>query len=159
MQHALEHGLFGLGFHAARHAVADGVGQVLGRGYLHAAMAVCALTASADGDVGFEERYAIDAAVARDPALRCFASHQVVAVLDDQIARLRRDPTGARDNLLHVVARAGRQPERAVALARLAWHVITADERVRRSELAEFETLCDLLGVDVEGVRAAVLGV
>jgi tellurite resistance protein TerB len=159
MQHVIEHGHFGLGFLAARHAVAESVGRVLGRGYLHAAMAVCALTASAEGSVGFEERYAVDAAMVRDPLLKRFSEGPIVTVLDDQLERLRRDPEGARDDLLHLVERAGRRPEHAVSLARLGWDIITADGSVHRAELAEFETICDLLEVDVEGVRGAMLGV
>ena len=159
MQHVIEHEHLGLGFLAARHAVTDGIGRVMGRGYLHAAMAVCALTASADGSVGFEERYAIDAAMVRDPMLKRYTERQLVAVLDGQLDRLRRDPEGARDDLLHLVARAGRRPEHAVTLCRLAWDIITADDRVRRAELTEFETICELLEIDVESVRGAMLGV
>ena len=147
-----------MGFLAARALLAQGLGRIMGRGYLQAAMAVCALTASADGEVGLEERYAIDAAIARDPLLERFAPAQAVAVLDDQFFRLRAEPAETRETLLGIVEKAGRRPERAVALMRLAWNVIAADDRVRPAELAEFETLCDILGVDVETSRAPMLG-
>ena len=154
--------------HASRHhhdagesvlaAVSLAVGRLLDRGYLHAAMAVCALTASADGEVSFEERYAIDAALDRDPLLERFGTVQSLTVLDDQLARLREEPEGAREALLQVVERAGRRPDRAVALMRLAWEVITADDVIDPAELMEFEMLCDLLGVDPEEVRGEMLG-
>ena len=147
-----------IGFLAARALLAQGLGRIMARGYLQAAMAVCALTASADGEVGLEERYAIDAAIAHDPLLACFAPAQAVAVLDDQLFRLRAEPAETRETLLGIVEKAGRRPERAVALMRLVWNVIAADDRVRPAELAEFETLCDLLEIDVETLRAPMLG-
>ena len=157
MQHIVENRY--LGIVAARAMITEGVGRFMVRGYLHAAMAVCALTASADGDVGLEERYAIDAGVRRDPLLQRFSPAQAVAVLDDQLFRLRQNPTETRAVLLDAVERAARRPERAVALMRLAWSVIAADGRIRRTELIEFETLCDLLDVDCEAIRASVLGI
>jgi len=138
--------------------IAEGFGRIMARGYLQAAMAVCALTASADGEVGLEERYAIDAAIGRDPLLDVFTPAQAVAMLDEQLFRLRQNPAVTRETLLNVIERAGRRPERAVSLLRLAWSVIAADDKVRRTELIEFEMLCDLLEVDCENIRASVLG-
>lgn len=157
MQHAVENRY--LGIVAARAAVAEGFGRIMARGYLQAAMAVCALAASADGEVGLEERYAIDAAMQRDPMLARFSPAQAVSVLDEQLFRLRSDPAMARESLLHIIERAGRRPDRAVALMRLAWNVIAADDKVRRAELIEFETLCDVLGVDCESIRTSVLSI
>ena len=79
-------------------------------------------------------------------------------MLDDQLFRLRAEPAETRETLLGIVEKAGRRPERAVALMRLVWNVIAADDRVRPAELAEFETLCDLLEIDVETLRAPMLG-
>jgi len=155
MQHAVENRY--LGIVAARAVIAEGVGRFMARGYLQAAMAVCALAASADGEVGLEERYAIDAAMARDPLLDRFTPAQAVSVLDEQLFRLRENPAVTREALLHIIERVGRRPDRAVSLMRLAWSVIAADDKVRRAELIEFETLCDLLDVDCENIRASVL--
>lgn len=157
MQHLVENRY--LGIVAARSMIAEEVGRIMVRGYLQAAMAVCALAASADGEVGLEERYAIDAAMRRDPLLQRFTPDEAMAVLDDQLFRLRQNPEDTREALLDAIERAGHRPERAVALLRLAWSVITADGRIRRTELIEFETLCDLLDVDCEAIRASVLGV
>lgn len=156
MQHIVENRY--LRIVAARTVIAEGVGRFMERGYLQAAMAVCALTASADGEVGLEERYAIDAAIRRDPLLQRFTPGQAVAVLDEQLFRLRQDPADTREALLDAIERAGRRPERAVALMRMAWSVIAADGRIRRAELIEFETLCDLLDLDCESIRSSVLG-
>lgn len=156
MQHVVENRY--LGIVAARTMIADELGRIMVRSYLQAAMAVCALAASADGEVGLDERYAIDDAILRDPLLQRFTSAQAVAVLDDQLFRLRQNPADTREVLLDVIERAGRRPERAVALMRLAWCVIAADGRIRPTELIEFETLCDLLDVDCEAIRASVLG-
>lgn len=157
MQHIVENRY--LGIVTARAMIAEGVGRLMMRGYLQAAMAVCALTASADGDVGLEERCAIDAATRRDPLLQRFTSAQAVAVLDDQLFRLRQSPADTRAALLDAIERAGRRPERAVALMRLAWGVVAAGGRIRRTELIEFETLCDLLDVDCEIIHTSVLGI
>ena len=156
MQQAVEQRHAGLV--AARVAIAEGVARILARSYLQAAMAVCALAASADGEVGLEERYAIDAAIGDDPLLDRFPASQAVAVLDEQLFRLREDRATTREHLIHLIERAGRRPERAVALMRLAWNVIAADGRVRPAELEEFEMLCHLLEVDVETVRPSMLG-
>ncbi len=157
MQHAVEHRY--LGIVAARAAVAEGLGRIMARGYLQAAMAACALVASADGEVGLEERYAIDAAIKRDPLLARFTPAQAVSILDEQLFRLRGDPAMTRENLLHSIERAGRRPDRAVALMRLARSVIAADGKVRRAELIEFEMLCDVLEVDCQSIRSCVLSV
>ncbi len=157
MQHAVENRF--LGIVAARAVIAEGLGRFMARGYLQAAMAVCALVASADGEIGLEERYAIDAAMQRDPLLDRFTPAQAVSVLDEQLFRLRQDPAVTREALLHIIERVGRRPDRAVALMRLAWSVIAADDQVRRAELIEFETLCDVLEIDCESIRASVLSV
>lgn len=138
--------------------VAEGIAGFRERDYLAAATAVCALAASADGEVGFEERYAIDAALRHDPVLGRLNPTRATALLDDQLHRLRHDPGATREALERVVLRAGRRPERAVALMRLAWDVITADDTVQPDELAEFERLCEILDVDPEAPRSGLLG-
>jgi len=61
------------------------------------------------------------------------------------------DAAMTRDRLLDRFA-----PAQTVALMQLGWNVTAAADRVRRAELSEFGTLCDLVGV--EGMRASMLG-
>jgi len=150
---AVHHASAGFGL-AAR-----AVGRLKERYYLEAAMATCALAAMADGEVALEPRYAIDAALRRDPLLALFPATQAAALLDDRLHRLRHDPVPTRAALGRRIARAARHPERALALARLAWQVLTARDRLRSHDLAELESLCYLLGVDVETVRRSALAV
>ena len=61
------------------------------KGFLKAAMAVCALTALADGRVSLSGRYRIDAIIETMERLRIYDPHKAVAILDDFFDDLRSD--------------------------------------------------------------------
>ena len=71
--------------------------------FLKAAMAVCALSAIADGDVSLSERYSIDHAIANEPALQPFDAATAIRILDDYIFAIREEAAVSLGMLLEVL--------------------------------------------------------
>jgi tellurite resistance protein len=81
--------------------------------FLKAAMAVCALTAIADGEVSLSERYSIDQAIANEPALRPFDTAKAVRILDDYIFAIREEAEVAKRVLYDKVRCIADDPKQA----------------------------------------------
>ncbi len=75
------------------------------KGFLKAAMAVCALTALADGKVTLSGRYRIDAIIETMERLRIYDPHKAVAILDEFVDDLKSDREGAAPVLAQKIGR------------------------------------------------------
>src|SRR4030088_966866 len=75
------------------------------KGFLKAAMAVCALTALADGRVSLSGRYRIDALIETMEPPRISDPHKAIAILDDFLEDLRSDRESAAPVLEQKIAR------------------------------------------------------
>jgi len=127
------------------------------RAFLKAAMAVSALTALADGDVSLEERYRIDAILAREPTLSAFNGNKAVAIFQDYVYELGREPERARRVLMSKVERMAEKPRKARTLMRVSWLIIAADGEVKPGEAQAFDELCAALMLDPEDVRRGAM--
>ncbi len=128
------------------------------RDFLKAAMAVCALSANADDEVAFSERYSIDHALAHEPTLRVFNASKAIRILDDYILALRQEGDRAKQVLYGKVRRMAGDYKRSRTLMRFAYLVITADHEIRDEEKQEFARLCTLLHLEpVQVWREAAL--
>jgi tellurite resistance protein len=127
------------------------------RSFLKAAMAASALTALADGEVSLEERYRIDAILAREPALGAFNAAKAVSIFQDYVHALRREPQRARRVLMAKVERMAEKPRKARTVMRVSWLIIAADQDVTPAEAAAFDELCRTLMLDPEDVRQGVM--
>ncbi len=118
------------------------------KGFLKAAMAVCALAANADDEVNLAERYSIDHALETEPALRLFDPAKAIRVLDDYIFALREEGDAAKAVLDNKVSRFAGDHKRSRTLMRVAYLIIAADQEIHAAERAEFDRLCALLDLD-----------
>lgn len=116
--------------------------------FLKAAMAVCALTASADGTISLEERYRIDAVLARVRELKIYDPHKAIDILNTFVDGLAEDPDGARRVLMAKIARYAGDYKSARTLLRIAFLVMSVDEEITASERMAFDAICRALSVD-----------
>lgn len=122
--------------------------------FLEAAMAVCALCARASGRVTLPERYQIDAIVATLERLKVFEPRDAIEMLDEDLFRLREDPDEAVATLASRIRHFAGDAEATSVLVRIAYMVITADDRIDDREGAMFDEICALLGVSPGEARA-----
>ncbi len=120
--------------------------------FLKAAMAVCALSANADDEVNFSERFSIDQALAHEPTLQMFNASKAVKILNDYIFALRQEGDRAKQILYEKVRRMAGDHKKSRTLLRFAYLVITADHEVHEKEKQEFARLCALLHLQPEQV-------
>ena len=116
--------------------------------FLDATIAVCALSAAADGDVAPEELYSIDNLVLRDPALQDINAKQVQRKLRDYLRQLKKDRVMTERILSEKIHRMADDREMACALMRAAYLIIVSDHTVRSGEMAEFKWICGLLNLE-----------
>ena len=126
--------------------------------FLKAAMAVCALTAIADGEVSLSERYSIDRAIANEPALRPFDTATAVRILDDYIFAIREEAEVAKGVLYDKVRRIAGDPKQARTLMRVAYLIIVADQQILEAEKEEFVRLCGLLNLEPDHIWGELSG-
>ena len=120
--------------------------------FLKAAMAVCALAANADDDVSIAERYSIDFAMENEPAFQEFDATKAIRILDDFLFALRQEGTAAKEILYRKIRRISGDHKRSRTLMRVAYLIISADRDIQDGEREEFVRLCDVLGLEAEGV-------
>ena len=120
--------------------------------FLKAAMAVCALAANADDEVSIAERYGIDFAMENEPAFQEFNAQKAIRILDDYLFALRQEGMAAKEILYRKIHRIAGDHKRSRTLMRVAYLIISADRDIRSGEREEFVKLCDVLGLEAEGV-------
>lgn len=118
------------------------------RPFLKAAMAVCALASSADGDVSLSDRYRVDAILGAIERLQVHDPHEAVNIMNDYLDELRDDPQEWEAVLRGKISRYAEDFKAARTLLRIAYLVISADGPVSSAEKAEFDRICDSLSVD-----------
>ena len=116
--------------------------------FLKAAMAVCALTALADGNVSLSERYRVDVILGTMERLRVHDPHKAVEVMNDYVADMRDQPERAMAVLKGKIARYAGDYKAARTLLRIAYLVIAADDAVSDTERTVFDQICGSLDVD-----------
>ncbi len=116
--------------------------------FLHAAMAVCALTAYSDGEVSIDERYSIDYAIDNIEALKTFDPERAIEILDDYIYLLRGQADGAKAELYKKIKVFEGNYKKSRTLLRVAYLIINADREVDPREEKEFSMLCNLLDLE-----------
>ena len=125
----------------------DEVERYQNKGFLKAAMAVCALTAMADGRVSLSGRYRIDAIIETMEGLRIYDPRKAIAILDDFLDDLRSDRERAASVLEHKIERYAADYKSARTLLRIAYLVLTADGAISSAQTSAFNEICGSLGV------------
>jgi tellurite resistance protein TerB len=118
------------------------------KGFLKAAMAVCALTALSEGKVSLSGRYRIDAIIETMERLRIYDPHKAVEILDDFLADLRSDHDRAAAVLEQKIGRYAGDYKSARTLLRIAYLVITADGAIPPGRMQSFNEISVSLGVE-----------
>jgi tellurite resistance protein len=124
----------------------DELDRYRNRDFLKAMMAVCALTALADGDFNIAEKYEVERIIDTTDVLRVFDTKKVVGIFDDYVHAIRNED---RDRVLKVlnnkIARFALDYKGSRSLLRAAYLVMAADGEITGQELAEFNRIALLL--------------
>ncbi|MFD2205788.1 tellurite resistance TerB family protein [Kiloniella antarctica] len=128
------------------------------RDFLHAAMAVCAITAYSDGEVSIQERYSIDYAIDNIEALKDFDPVRAIEILDDYIYLLKAEQSaenqdrseGAKNELYKKIKVFEGNYKKSRTLLRVAHLIISADRDIDPREEKEFAMICNLLGLEAK---------
>lgn len=116
--------------------------------FLKASMAVCAMTALADGEVSLSERYRVDAILGAMDRLQVHNPEKAVEILDDYINALRTERETAEKVLEGKIAQFLDDYKSARTLLRIAYLVVTADGEAVEPEKAVFNRICTTLNVE-----------
>ena len=120
--------------------------------FLKAAMAVCALTTLADGEVSLSERYRVDAILNAMDRLRVHNPHKAVDIMNDYIEDLRAEPEKAKEVLQGKISRCAGDFKSARTLLRIAYLIISADDDVIEAERQAFDQICITLSVNPDEI-------
>ncbi len=120
--------------------------------FLKAAMAVCALTAIADGHVSLSERYRVDAILEAMDRLRVHNPHKAVDIMNDYVDGLRTAPARTEAILRGKISRCAGDYKAARTLLRIAYLVISADGAVKQAERVAFDQICLALDVNPDEI-------
>ena len=124
----------------------DELDRYRNRDFLKAMMAVCALTALADGDFNISEKYEVERIIDTTDVLRVFDSKKVVGIFDDYVHAIRNeDPARVLKVLNNKIARFALDYKGSRSLLRAAYLVMAADGEITGQELAEFNRIALLL--------------
>jgi tellurite resistance protein TerB len=128
------------------------------KGFLKAAMAVCALSALADGRVSLSGRYRIDAIIETMERLRIYDPRKAIAILDEFLDDLRSDHEGAAAVLEQKIGRYADDYKSARTLLRIAYLVLSADGAISTAKTTAFNEICRSLGVDPKEIWDKLAG-
>ena len=116
------------------------------RDFLKAMMAVCALTALADGELSLSEKYEVERIVEATEALRVFDPHKAVAIFDEYVHALREEDRAKVVRVLNnKIGRFALDYKASRTLLRGAYLIIAADGEITEAERAEFDRVARLL--------------
>ncbi len=120
--------------------------------FLKAAMAVCALTTLADGEVSLSERYRVDAILNAMERLRVHNPHKAVDIMNNYIEDLRTEPERTKEVLQGKISRCAGDFKSARTLLRIAYLVVSADDDVIEAEREAFDQICMTLSVNPDEI-------
>jgi tellurite resistance protein len=118
------------------------------RPFLEAAMAACALVATARGPVTFAQRVRIDQILETLETLKVFDPHEGVEVFNAHAERILEHPRKGRARALATVRRATKSPDTARLLIQLCLAVSEMNDDTSLADQIEIVMLCDQIGVD-----------
>lgn len=136
-------------------------GEVLryqNKSFLKAAMAVCALSVLADGEIQFAERISVDRALKEEPALKHFNAVKAVEILGEFTDALYDDEEGAKVILHNKIRRFAGDHKQSRTLMRVSYLIIAADHEITDDEYEVFVELCGVLDLEPDQVWEELSG-
>ena len=124
------------------------IGHYQDKDFVKAAMAVCALTALADGRMDRVERLKIERVIKSEPGLREFDFEKASEILERYCDALQRHGDVAQNILYNKVRRMAGHRKKARTLLRAAYLIIQADHVVQDEEKREFQRLCEVVELE-----------
>ena len=125
------------------------------RPFLEAAMAACALIASADGEVSFSERTRMDAVLESLAELRVFDPHEAVDLFNARVEALQVDREAGRAAAFEAIRRGAAAAGAAELLVRICVAISLADGKYVPHERAMLGLICAALNLEPEAVDEA----
>ena len=116
--------------------------------FLEASMAASALVATADGEVSFSERSAVDSILASVEALQVFDVHDAVDIFSDFVEAICQDPAPGRASALAAVSSVSGDDEAAELVVRIGCAISRADGAFTESEKAQVAEIAASLGIE-----------
>lgn len=140
-----------------REAVREKVEQHRNRGFMEAAMSAAALVASADGNVSFAERVALDRLLESCTDLAIFDPHEAVDFFNDCVSSIAETPEeGRRTCLEHIARMNGGDMDHAELVVRVALALSGADGSYSDEELIQVIAICDILKLDPQHFAGSI---
>lgn len=118
------------------------------RPFLEAAMAACALVATARGHVTFAHRTRIDQILETLDALKIFDPHEGVEIFNEYAEEILEHPRQGRDRAMKTIDDVARNPDTARLLVRLCLAVSEMNDATSLADQIEIVMLCDHIGTD-----------
>ncbi len=125
------------------------------RPFLEAAMAACALIASADDEVSFSERARMDAVLESLAELRIFDPHQAVDMFNGWLESLQADREAGRAEAFEAIRRGATEDGAAELLVRISVAISLADGKFVSAERAMLGLICASLDLAPEAIDEA----
>lgn len=122
------------------------------RPFLNAAMAACALVATASGKVSFCQRMRIDQILETLDRLRGFDPHEGVDLFNDFVEKIVSCPNTGHEKALAAMTTVTSEKPVAELLIRVCLAVSESDGKISTSERSEIISLCGVLGVEPASV-------
>lgn len=116
--------------------------------FLEAAMAVCALVATADEEVSFSERTRLDSILETLDELKVYKVHEAINLFNELVERLQTEPEEAREEAFEAIERMRGKREDSQVLIRIALAVADAEGVILESERNLTVEICEALGRD-----------
>ncbi len=120
--------------------------------FLEASMAASALVATADGEVSFSERSAVDSILASVEALQVFNVHDAVDLFSDFVEAICQDPAQGRTSALAAVSAVSGDDEAAELVVRIGCAISRADGAFTDSEKAQVAEIATNLGIETPAI-------
>ncbi|MCI0654957.1 MAG: TerB family tellurite resistance protein [Methylococcaceae bacterium] len=118
------------------------------RPFLNAAMAACALVATANGKVSFCQRIRIDQILETLDRLRGFDPHEGVDLFNDFVEKIVSSPKTGHEKALAAMTTVASEKPVAELLIRVCLAVSESDGKISISEAKEIISLCGVLGIE-----------
>jgi tellurite resistance protein len=125
------------------------------RPFLEAAMAACALIASADDEVSFSERTRMDAVLESLAQLRIFDPHEAVDLFNVRVEALQADREAGQAAAFEAIRRGANAEGAPELLVRICVAISLADGKFVANERAMLGLICASLNLAPEAIDEA----